>query len=71
MSLTYENLGTDPGKILVTDMWDTIKIYTGHLSFRDLDKILLANPKISRSCLQDVRLEQSEEIGFYDRFLSK
>ena len=35
---------------------DTIKIYTNHLSFKDLDKTLLVNLKISRSCLQDVRL---------------
>ncbi len=26
------------------------------LSFKDVDKILLTDPKISRSCLQDVRL---------------
>ena len=58
MILTYENLGTDLGKILVTDISDTIKKYISHLSFKNLDKILSANssPKISRSCLQDVRL---------------
>ena len=55
MILTYENLGTDLGKILVTDISDTIKIYTSHLSFKDCDKSLPANPKISRSYLQDVR----------------
>ena len=57
MILTYENLGTDPRKILVTHMSDTIKIYTNHLSLKDLDKILLANLKVSSSCLQDIRLE--------------
>ena len=57
MILAYENLGTDLAKTLVTDISDTIKIYTSHLSFNDLDKNLLANPKISRSCLQHVRVE--------------
>ena len=37
MILIYENLG----KILITDISDTMKNYASHLSFRDLDKILL------------------------------
>ena len=36
MILTYENLGIDLGKILLTDISDTIKTYTSHLSFKDL-----------------------------------
>ena len=59
MILTYENLGIDLGKISVTDISDAIKIYTSHLSLKDLDKILFANPKISRSCLQNVLLRSS------------
>ena len=41
---------------LVADLSDTTEIYKCSLTLQDLSKILLAYPKISRSCLQDVSL---------------
>ena len=53
---TRYNLCKDLDKMLVADLSDTSKIYKCNLTLQDLCKILLAYPKISRSCLQDVSL---------------
>ena len=41
---------------MVADLSDTTDIYKCSLTLQDLSKILLAYPKISRSCLQDLSL---------------
>ena len=41
---------------MVAHLSDAIEIYKCSLTLQDLSKILLAYPKISRSCLQDVSL---------------
>ena len=46
----------DLGKISDTDVFDARKLFRYKLSFHDLVKILLIGPKISRSCLQDIRV---------------
>ena len=43
---------------MLADLSDTTEIYKCSLTLQDLSKILLAYPKISRSCLQDLSLGQ-------------
>ena len=72
---TRKNLFKDLDKILVADLSDTTEIYKCNLTLQDLSKILLAYPKISSSCLQDVSLgrtyqprrrrEKREKISTY------
>ena len=53
---TMYNLFIDLDKNLVADLSDNSAIYKYNLTLKDLSKILLANPKIFSSCLQDVSL---------------
>ena len=61
----------DLDKILNTDLSDTTKIFTYRLSFQDLMKILRIGGKISRSCLQDVRLGRDFLRNESEKYINK